>query len=134
MARYTGLSDELRAQVLRRDGHRCRWTGRSGVPLDLHHIEYRRGESYDTADNLISLSRAAHDFVHGAKTPAGHSIIKPVAQLVLHELVAKPGTTGLAIWRRHRAAWLSAGMCEHGEDPGVCIHCARAEGRLLVEH
>lgn len=132
MPRYEGLPDELRHAVLTRDGWRCRWTGRTGAPLDLHHIEYRRGFDYDRADNLIALSRSAHEFVHGTPTPSGQVIVKEIAQLVLKELVTKPGTTGLSLWRRHRAAWATAGLCEHGADPDACLHCARQSGGLLL--
>lgn len=125
MARYEGLPAALREEVLHRDGLRCRWTGRTNAPLDLHHIEYRRGFEYDRAQNLISLSRNAHSFVHGQRTPTGLVIVKEVAQLILAELVIAPGSTGLALWRQQKVTWARMGLCEHGGDVDTCLHCVR---------
>lgn len=90
-------------------------------PIDLHHINYRRGFSDDTESNLISLCRMHHDFVHGAPSATRERIHKEVAQTVLRELIATPGVTGMAHWRQLKAAWALSGLCEHGNDQ--CYHC-----------
>ena len=99
---YQGLPEALRQEVLQRDGYRCRWCGITNRSLDLHHIRYRRGYSDDVAENLISLCREHHGFVHGAKTPAGWTISKAAAQEILWQLVEDPSQTGLALLRRSR--------------------------------
>lgn len=99
---YTGLPQELRSRVLERDGRRCRWCGATNRGVDLHHIRYRRGRADDTEDNLISLCREHHRFVHGERSPAGWTIDKTTAQQILYELVATPGVTGMALWRRQQ--------------------------------
>lgn len=132
MPRYEGLDPALRAEVLDRDRHRCRWCGATNRPLDLHHVRYRRGFADDVASNLISLCRAHHSFVHGIKNGAGMTITKNVAQLVLFELVEKPGVTGSSLWRRLKRQWVMQGRCEkHGEEKDICQDC-RWEGRMLV--
>lgn len=126
MPRYEGLPESLRAQVLERDGHRCRWCGATNRPLDIHHIRYRRGVADDVAENLISLCRAHHSFVHGIPNPQRETITKPVAQAVLRELVVTPGLTGAALWRRWRRRWVLDGRCQwHGEKRGECPECAQ---------
>jgi len=87
----------LRADVLERDRHRCRWCGRVGVGVDPHHIRYRRGAVDDTLDNLISLCRRCHELVHGLDRH--NPIVKTDAQQLLRTLVATPGTTGMALAR-----------------------------------
>lgn len=59
----------LRAQILRRDGYRCRISARYGVarPADtVHHIFPRdKYPQYEYEPwNLISVSRAAHMMLH----------------------------------------------------------------------
>ena len=125
MARYTGINDSLRKQVLERDGHRCRWCGATNRGADLHHIEYRRGFSYDVLENLIGLCRLHHGFVHGTPLSSGATITKPVAQLILKFLVAHPGTTGSSYWRRLKRQWQLEGRCEkHGEKKDECLDCS----------
>jgi hypothetical protein len=56
----------LRYQVLKRDGFRCRLTGktkRPGDPLQVHHLTYERvgGEALD---DLITVCRSAHRQLH----------------------------------------------------------------------
>lgn len=124
MPRYEGLDVRLRQEVLDRDGHRCRWCGATNRGADLHHIEYRRGFSYDRADNLISLCRLHHGFVHGIPLANGDRIVKSVAQLILKELVATPGVTGAALWRSHKARWVREGRCTtHGLETDMCLEC-----------
>jgi hypothetical protein len=121
---YTGLSESLRQEVLTRDRFRCRWCGATNRGGDLHHIDYRRGSSYDYADNLITLCRTHHSFVHGIPNKAGQTITKKVAQLVLRELVDRPGLTGSAVWRTQKKQWALHGCCEHGLPEGGCLECA----------
>jgi hypothetical protein len=66
---------------------------------DAHHIEYRRGYSYDRLDNLITLCRGCHSFVHDS-----YQIPKQTAQLILFGLIADEGAgaTGMAAWRQKR--------------------------------
>ena len=121
---YNGIPELLRAQVLERDKHRCRWCGATNRGGDLHHIEYRRGYSYDRLDNLITLCRAHHSFVHGIPNAAKQTITKKVAQQVLQTLVENPGTTGSAVWRSLKRRWALEGRCEaHGEPKGACLDC-----------
>lgn len=126
---YDGLPPALRIRVVARDaasqeawerGGRCRWCGRM-MPVDVHHIDYRRGDSYDREGNLISLCRSHHDFVHGRPDANRRTITKPVAQQVLLELIKTPGQTGFALWRIKIAAWKRDGRCEHGESD--CLDC-----------
>lgn len=124
MNRYTGLPEGLRREVFARDNHRCRWCGATNRGLDIHHIRYRRGFSDDVLENLVSLCRAHHSFVHGTPNGAGHVISKHVAQLILRELLAKPGTTGSSMWRHRKRQWALQGLCEHGESDG-CSDCGR---------
>ena len=129
MARYEGLPDSLRQEVLARDNHRCRWCGATNRGGDLHHIEYRRGFSYDRADNLITLCRAHHSFVHGTPNKAGQTITKKVAQQVLKHLIEHPGTTGSSVWRSLKRQWSMAGCCEaHGEKIDTCPDCRPMRG------
>jgi len=126
---YDGLDQALRVRVITRDagspealerGGRCRWCGRTG-PVDLHHIQYRRGARYDFEDNLISVCRLHHGFVHGVRSGGGPIISKRVAQKVLAELIQMPGQTGAALWRIKMRQWRRAGLCEHGDD--ICMDC-----------
>ena len=55
--------EELREQVLRRDGWRCQTCG-SMSNLEVHHQEYRSHSGEDTEDNLITLCRACHRSTH----------------------------------------------------------------------
>lgn len=95
---YQGLPSALKRAVFERDGWRCRWCGRTNASgYDAHHIEYRRGYVYDRLDNLITLCRQHHDYVHDS-----YRIPKGRAQEVLRFLISDEGTglTGLAVFRR----------------------------------
>lgn len=112
---------------MERDNWRCRWCGAGpGDNLDIHHIHYRRGDSYDVIENLISLCRSCHGFVHAARpNRKGERITKPIAQGVLLELIEKPYVTGMARWRQVRAEWRRNGMCEkHAMFLDECRECA----------
>jgi hypothetical protein len=126
---YDGLAPALRMSVVIRDAHsqmawdrggRCRWCGRVG-PVDVHHIDYRRGDRYDREGNLISLCRPHHNFVHGTPDGKRRTISKRVAQVVLFELLQTPGQTGAALWRIKLRAWAQEGRCQHGDLD--CLDC-----------
>lgn len=123
--KYTGLPESLRKQVIERDRQRCRWCGATNRGIDLHHVEYRRGTSYDVVDNLICLCRLHHGFVHGTPAGNGDRITKDVAQQVLTILIARPGTTGLSVWRTMKRGWVLEGKCsKHGVKSDECLDCA----------
>lgn len=122
--RYEGLPDALRREIDARDGGRCRWCGATNRGRDHHHIEYRKGYSYDVLENLVSLCRACHSFVHGNPRPSGARIVKPLAQEILKWVIAHPGTTGSSRWRALRRSFALAGLCEHGEKVDTCSFCS----------
>jgi hypothetical protein len=98
---YTGLPPALKQAVFSRDNWRCRWCGATNAwAYDVHHIQYRRGYSYDVIENLITLCRKCHDFVHDS-----YEIPKPEAQDILGRLISDGGAglTGLAVWRELHA-------------------------------
>lgn len=130
---YTGLDARLKADVFARDGHRCRWCGATNRGLDAHHIVYRRGSAYDHIDNLVSLCRAHHDFAHGNPLPNGQTIVKHVVQEILTKVIATPGLTGAALWRRTRRRWAMEGRCEmHGVTKDECLDCRSPHLRLVT--
>ena len=55
---------ELRDQVLKRDGWRCQLCGTS-KDLHVHHLISRGRLGDDAMRNLISLCAKCHDVVHG---------------------------------------------------------------------
>jgi hypothetical protein len=101
-AKYTGLPKELKEAVYARDNFRCRWCGSTNrYGYDVHHIQYRRGYSYDVIENLVTVCRSCHTFVHDS-----FQIPKPEAQLILTGVISAEGDgqTGMALWRRHKRA------------------------------
>lgn len=120
---YSGLPPALRRALTERDGGRCRWCGATNRGVDGHHIEYRRGISYDVLENLVCLCRSCHSFVHGTPRPSGKRISKAVAQDVLFDVIRMPGTTGSSIWRRREKTFLLAGRCTHGQEKDTCRFC-----------
>lgn len=121
---YKGLPAQLKAALAARDQYRCRWCGATNRGTDAHHIEYRRGYAYDVLENLVSLCRLHHDFVHGAPLGNGDRIVKAVAQAVLLHLVDHPGVTGASYWRRLKRQWVLEGKCErHGVKADECQDC-----------
>lgn len=94
---YQGLPPDLKQAVFERDKWRCRFCGQTNAwQYDAHHITYRRSSKDDTMENLITLCRDHHDYVHGG------DISKAEAQSILRELIERPGVTGLAILRQRR--------------------------------
>lgn len=56
--------DELRREVLRRDGWRCQYCG-NPKNLQIHHLQLRSKLGADTEPNLITLCDICHSQVHG---------------------------------------------------------------------
>lgn len=111
---------ELKRRIFERDGRRCRWCGQTNAYIyDIHHIRYRRSEQDDVPENLITLCRKHHDFVH-------QRIPKEEAQRILFMLVDSPGLLGMTIMRREMGKRKRA--CEEcGEEwafgSGGCRNC-----------
>ncbi|PYX68842.1 MAG: hypothetical protein DMG72_22150, partial [Acidobacteria bacterium] len=57
------LYEELRNQVLRRDGWRCQACGTTSH-LEVHHKEFRSQSGNDCEQNLITLCTTCHASVH----------------------------------------------------------------------
>lgn len=57
----------IRKAVRERDGHRCRWCGRPGEDLEVHHVKYRSQGGADHASNLITLCQVHHREAHSCK-------------------------------------------------------------------
>ena len=55
--------ENLRQQILRRDGWRCQSCG-TMVNLEVHHKEFRSHSGYDSEENLITLCTQCHAGVH----------------------------------------------------------------------
>ena len=55
--------ENLRQQVLRRDGWRCQSRG-SMTNLEVHHQEFRSHSGSDSEQNLITLCPACHCAIH----------------------------------------------------------------------
>jgi 5-methylcytosine-specific restriction endonuclease McrA len=63
-SRLNALSYEnLRQQILRRDGWKCQFCG-SISNLEVHHTEFRSHSGADSEENLITLCMACHATVH----------------------------------------------------------------------
>jgi len=54
---------QLRAQVLERDGWRCQSCG-SMTNLEVHHAQFRSHQGEDTERNLITLCVQCHKLSH----------------------------------------------------------------------
>jgi 5-methylcytosine-specific restriction endonuclease McrA len=55
--------EELREQVLRRDGWRCQFCG-SMTNLEVHHQQFRSHSGQDTEENLIAICHNCHSAAH----------------------------------------------------------------------
>jgi 5-methylcytosine-specific restriction endonuclease McrA len=55
--------EDLRQQVLRRDGGRCQSCG-SMSNLEVHHQKFRSQSGPDSEENLITLCSGCHTSVH----------------------------------------------------------------------
>ncbi|MGD0506186.1 MAG: HNH endonuclease [Terriglobales bacterium] len=58
--------ENLRQQVLHRDGWRCQSCGTMSN-LEVHHGQFRSHSGEDSEDNLITLCTACHARVHDRK-------------------------------------------------------------------
>jgi 5-methylcytosine-specific restriction endonuclease McrA len=58
--------EELRLQVLRRDGWRCQFCG-SMTNLEVHHQQFRSHAGPNQEENLITLCNYCHSAEHGRK-------------------------------------------------------------------
>jgi 5-methylcytosine-specific restriction endonuclease McrA len=62
-----GLYEDVRHQVLRRDGWRCQSCGTMSN-LEVHHKDFRSQAGDDSEENLITLCAECHAAIHkGAK-------------------------------------------------------------------
>ena len=57
------LYEQLRKQVLRRDGWRCQYCG-ARSNLEVHHKEFRSWGGDDSEHNMITLCYRCHSLVH----------------------------------------------------------------------
>jgi 5-methylcytosine-specific restriction endonuclease McrA len=57
------LYEELRQQVLRRDGWRCQSCGTMSNP-EVHHKRFRSHSGHDWEENLITLCTQCHTQAH----------------------------------------------------------------------
>ena len=57
------LYEQLRNQVLQRDGWRCQACGTMSN-LEVHHQEFRSQSGHDSEENLITLCVTCHAGVH----------------------------------------------------------------------
>ena len=57
------LYEQLREQVLRRDGSGCQCCG-ARLNLEVHHKEFRSQGGDDSEENLIALCAGCHALVH----------------------------------------------------------------------
>jgi 5-methylcytosine-specific restriction endonuclease McrA len=55
--------EQIRKEVLRRDGWRCQSCGAMSN-LEVHHKEFRSQSGHDSEHNLITLCNACHATVH----------------------------------------------------------------------
>jgi len=73
------LYDQLRNQVLRRDGWRCQSCGAMSN-LEVHHKEFRSHSGDDSDQNLITLCATCHASLHrrdGVREPRGFGAAGP---------------------------------------------------------
>ena len=61
--------DQLRREILERDGWRCQRCGRR-EQLDVHHVISRARAGADAENNLITLCRSCHRVLHASGTAA----------------------------------------------------------------
>jgi 5-methylcytosine-specific restriction endonuclease McrA len=61
------LYDQLRKQVLRRDGWKCQCCG-AKTNLEVHHKQSRSQGGLDSEENLITICAGCHSLVHYARS------------------------------------------------------------------
>jgi ATP-dependent DNA helicase RecQ len=57
------LYNDLRSQVLRRDGWRCQSCGTMSN-LEVHHKQFRSQSGHDSEENLITVCSKCHAQIH----------------------------------------------------------------------
>ncbi len=57
------MYENLRQEVLRRDGWRCQFCG-SRSNLEVHHLQFRSHAGPDSEQNLITLCADCHSTLH----------------------------------------------------------------------
>ena len=62
--------EQLRQQVLRRDGWRCQCCGEMSN-LEVHHKQFRSQLGNDSEENLITLCSKCHSVVHDLRSGKG---------------------------------------------------------------
>lgn len=50
--------------IINRDGNSCQKCKAVGVKLHVHHIQFKSHGGSDSPDNLISLCKKCHSFIH----------------------------------------------------------------------
>jgi len=63
--------ENLRQQVLRRDGWRCQSCG-ALMNLEVHHQEFRSRSGADSEQNLITLCSDCHAAIHNGVLKSGY--------------------------------------------------------------
>jgi ATP-dependent DNA helicase RecQ len=63
--------ENLRQQVLRRDGWRCQSCG-AMTNLEVHHQEFRSQSGADSEENLITLCSDCHAAIHNGALKSEH--------------------------------------------------------------
>ena len=61
--------ENLRQQVLRRDGWRCQFCG-AMLNLEVHHKQFRSHSGQDSEENLITLCVSCHEETHSGRREA----------------------------------------------------------------
>jgi 5-methylcytosine-specific restriction endonuclease McrA len=68
---YPVSYENLRQQVLRRDGWRCQSCG-ALMNLEVHHQEFRSRSGADSEQNLITLCSDCHAAIHNGVLKSGY--------------------------------------------------------------
>jgi len=58
--------EDLRQQILRRDGWRCQSCG-TMANLEVHHKQFRSHSGHDSEETLITLCSTCHSSLHSEK-------------------------------------------------------------------
>lgn len=88
------ISDSLRDKVLKRDGYKCRYCGRSDRPLELDHVYPVSKGGETTEDNLVT----ACDLCNGRKSASVGIWPKPLDYLSAPEFLFTRRPTGVILF------------------------------------